>query len=255
MFGFLASIMILVFFVLVAVIAIKLYSRKGNRVMNVIDGKADRAVEDFEKSDPDAVYRTAINEKRKEIGDLNGSIRELKGVELEKNEAIDSLQKKKEELGRLIKQAVKDQDVETGTMLIEEDKKIDAEVNELRIERDTFKNESRETIAALEDSKKELKELEDNQGKANAMLKSAKIMDKITARKQGVTGNDDAVGRALVNAKTAINAAKASRATANEIRENSIDYKMEKLHDRADKSSAADEFAKMVADQNKPAEG
>jgi phage shock protein A len=223
------------------------------RIFNVLLGKTNRAVDELEKSDPDAVFTTAIEVAAKEVVEIREAAREAQGLVFAKNEEIAKLDEMLFERGKDLQLAIKQGNEAVGAKIIEDIESLKAKHAEATAELAELKNEAAMAEDALETAMKERADLEEKKKTAKQMEKTEKIISRIEDRKSGMA--DDAISTALENASDKINAVRAARASRKSVVAKSLDGEIDAMRaqEKADANKAA--FAAMVAaskEESKP---
>jgi phage shock protein A len=209
------------------------------RLSNLGQGKVDRAVEQAEKNDPDAIFRSAIVEAEKDVAELRTLSREAKGLVRTKKSEIEALENERKELKRDLALAIEKEDEELGTDLIGREERVDREIKAAKAQLEDLDKEAEITLKAFDARVQELTELREEQSKAAQMEKAHKVMSSIRDRRDGITR--DATSQALKVARDKINMIQADREATLEVGEKSLEGRREAL--RAE-SSRADQKAK-----------
>lgn len=219
------------------------------RFINVAKGKSVRAMENIEKSDPDAIFRAAIDEKAKDIADLKNLARETKGFELKETEEIAACERKLEELNTDLNFAIEQKNTELGPLIIQEIEETQGEIEVNKTEREEYAGQFEKINSALEAAKSDLNTLKKEQQEAAALEKSHKVMSSIEDRVDG-TGND-AMSKALENARTRTNSIKAAQASMGATKAASMESKRAVLREKAAAGQNADAFKALLAKSKK----
>lgn len=221
------------------------------RMSNMIKGKTDRAVENMEKTDPDAIFRAAIEEKTEDIADLKELAREAKGFEMKEDQEIAECKNRMEALKNDLNLAVEEGDEEVGSEIIGEIEEVEAEIEVNKTEKAEYGEQFKRVNTALEAAKKELETLRNEQREAAQLEKSHKVMSGINDRLDGL--GTDAMSKALTNARTRTNAIKADQAALGATKAASLASKREALRERAVGGKNKETFKAMLAKKNKKA--
>lgn len=217
------------------------------RVSNLVRGKVDRTIANAEKSDPDAIYRAAIEEKTKDLKDLQDLAREAKGLEMKEIQEIDNCNNKLVELEIDLELAVEASNEEVGTVLLEEIEDVKAELAVNKTEKEEYANQAANVIAALEAVKKDLKALKDEHVEAAQLEKSHKVMKSIADRAEGL--GTDATSTALSNARTRINGIKADQASMGATKAATLENKRKALREESATGKNKNAFKEMMKEK------
>lgn len=215
------------------------------RLLNVGKGKVGRAVEEIEKSDPDAIFRSAIEEAEKDVAELRTLSREAKGLVLSKQTEIESLKKKQKELKRDLDLALEKEDEELGSDLLEQEEQTKADIKAAEAEVIELESEADVTLKAFDARVKELRELREEQSKAAQMEKAHKVMTSIRDRRDGIVR--DATSQSLQAARQRIDTIKADRAASKEVGEASLEARREALRTESTRADSKAKFQELLA--------
>jgi phage shock protein A len=179
---------LVVLFVLLVVFLAYAKSKEGimgllGRLKNVVKGKADRAVEQAERSDPDALYRAAIQEQEQEISDLKQLSRDASGLVFQKREFVQAVEARIAELNSDLELAVEHGDEELGPKLLSQVEEQEIELEEKKVDLVEFEEEANLTMDAYNSAQEELQNLIKEHKQAAAMIKSSEVMQKISDRR------------------------------------------------------------------------
>jgi len=217
------------------------------RISNLVKGKVDRTISNAEKSDPDAIYRAAIEEKTKDLKDLQELAREAKGLEMKEIQEIDSCNSRLTALEVDLELAVETSNEEVGTALLEEIEGVKAELAVNETEKEEYANQAANVIASLEAVKKDLKALKDEHVEAAQLEKSHKVMKSIADRAEGL--GTDATSAALSNARTRINGIKADQASMGATKAATLENKRKALREEAATGKNKNAFKELMKDK------
>jgi phage shock protein A len=232
----------LIMFVIAAIIIVLLLNK---RVRNLITGKAERVMENAEKEDPDAVYRSAIKQMTSDINDLDGLADDATAMAYQVQQEMFAKRDTLKTIEGDLTLAVNAGDKEVGTALIDRRKSIMDKIAELQDRYKEYQDNADETIATKEKMVIELQELKDEYAQAATLGKADQMMDRIRKRREGIA-NDD-ISKALTSARSASMRIKAERHSEKRSAEVSLDGKIAKLRAGASSGSAASEFDALVA--------
>ncbi len=219
------------------------------RIGNLLKGKADRAVEKAEKGDSDAIFRSAIAEKEKDIKELTQMAREAKGLEMSEEQQITACKDKLDVLNMDLEAAVDVEDEALGAQLIEQIEEINAEIDINEAEKAEYNDQFNTINASLEEAKSELATLKKEHQEAAHLEKSHKIMQDIEDRKTGISNSS--TSKALENARNRINTVKASSAAMSETKAASLESKRKELREKAAAGKNTAKFQEMLSKKNK----
>jgi len=232
----------LVFIILAAIILIAIFNK---RIRSLVSGKMDRAIDQQEKGDPDAVYRSAIKKLQEDILEIRDLATEATGmvfqVEQEINSKNDTIVSLKSDLDL----AVKAGDKATGSELIERIEHLDEDIKELIERKNDYQSNADETIKSRQDMEKELQELKDEAAQAKTLGKADAMMQRIRDRKAGLAS--DEVSQALMNARAKTAEIGARRKADKTTGEASLESRIAKLRAGANNSAAGSKFDALVA--------
>ena len=219
------------------------------RIKNLINGKADRAIENAEKDDPDAIFRSAIQEEMKTIDDLRELARETKGLELSEVQQIANCKSKLEDLEQELEMALDQNDKDLGSELIMamDDVRSDIEVNEN--EKAQYAEQAKQVIDALDVATKNLETLKKEHREAQQLEKSHDVMSKVNSRLNG-TGTDN-TSIALENARNRSNAIKADQMAMGQTKKATLESKRAALREKAKMSTSISKFDEMMKNRQK----
>lgn len=223
------------------------------RAANLAEGKADKAMESLEKSDPEAVFRAAIGEGQKELAELNQMSKEVKGLEFQEKQKAENLEKEKEELKGMLETAVEQEEEDLGGEILEKIESLDERIKEHKNMSETYRKQGEDTVKMRNDKKKELDELKVEMKTASNVTKSEEIVTRIRDRKNGMA--NDAISRGLESARDKTAESKAALQANKDIEDNSIENKMAKLKEAGAKSKGKNKMAEMIAAKKAKLEG
>jgi len=226
----------------------------GKRLWALLVGKTDRAVEDEEKRDPDAVYRAVILEEENKLRQIRELVRETKGLEFSISEKITGLQKTKGELTNSLElakktavegtEADKAQAIKIGTRLVEQIDTLTAQIADQQAALTEAQKQSTEIIEARDEQEKHLTDLKAEQANAKNIIATDSILRTILDRKQGIGLSSS--DKSLENARAAVNAAKANHAgTAAEV-ETSFEHQLGAFTKQSKTAAAEEKFKAML---------
>ena len=217
----------------------------GSRLMSLVKGKANRAVENAEKSDPDAIYRAAVDNKIKEITELRVVAREVKGFEIKEDEEIADCNLRLDALKMDLDAAMSLEDAELGAELIGEIEEVEAEIEVNLAEKEEYAERAQAVINALDIAKKDLSILKKEQAEAGQMEKTHKVMSSIQDRLDGVGSDDTSI--ALENARARTRGIKADQQAMASTKAATMDSKRAALREKAAAGKNVDKFKEMMA--------
>ena len=197
------------------------------RAANLAEGKADRAMEELEKEDPEAIFRTAIKEYEQELVDLNQASKEIKGLQFEEVEKADNLKKEKAQLQTMLDVAV-EQEEELGAEILEKMESIDEQIKDHETQAKEYEIQGEDMVKMRNDKKKELDKLRVEMKQTKSTSRAAEIVGKARDRANGMT--NDAISKGLESARAKTAESKAALKADKDIQENSIENRMAKLY-------------------------
>jgi len=218
------------------------------RIGDLITGKATRAVEEAEGNDIDAVYRAAVTEARNELEEAEDLLRQAGGV-------LYGLQQKKKDQDAEMKQldlditeAMKQQNVQIGGILIQSKDKLTAEITQTEADLITAQAELQSVSQIVQEQETEVQNLVREQETAKNAVKTDSILTNIQNRKKnlGIHGNEG-----LTNVRAKVQQAKANTATMNNLHASSTQGQLEQLRKNASTSSSEDRFRQMMSGETK----
>ena len=215
------------------------------RVFNVLLGKTNRAVADLEKSDPDAVFSTAIEIAAKEVVEIREAAREAQGLVFAKNEEITGLKEMLFNRERDLQLAVKQGNEAVGVKVMADIESLKTKLADAEAELAELKNEASMAEDALETAMKERAELEDKKKTAKQMEKTERIVSRIEDRKSGMA--NDVISTALENASDKINAVRAARASRKSVVAKSLDGEIDAMRSQEKDEAGKAAFAALMA--------
>jgi len=215
------------------------------RVFNVLLGKTNRAVADLEKSDPDAVFSTAIEIAAKEVVEIREAAREAQGLVFAKNEEITGLKEMLFNRERDLQLAVKQGNEAVGVKVMADIESLKTKLADAESELAELKNEASMAEDALETAMKERAELEDKKKTAKQMEKTERIVSRIEDRKSGMA--NDVISTALENASDKINAVRAARASRKSVVAKSLDGEIDAMRSQEKDEAGKAAFAALMA--------
>ena len=215
------------------------------RVFNVLLGKTNRAVADLEKSDPDAVFSTAIEIAAKEVVEIREAAREAQGLVFAKNEEITGLKEMLFNRERDLQLAVKQGNEAVGVKVMADIESLKTKLADAESELAELRNEASMAEDALETAMKERAELEDKKKTAKQMEKTERIVSRIEDRKSGMA--NDVISTALENASDKINAVRAARASRKSVVAKSLDGEIDAMRSQEKDEAGKAAFAALMA--------
>ena len=232
-----------------AVVLVLVKKNKGGgllgRAANLAEGKADRAIEDLEKSDPEAIFRSAINETEEEVAEMNKLSKEVKGLEFQERQKVADIEEAIEDTQSMLDVALEQEEEELGSELCTKIESLEEQKAEYLKMADVYKDQAADTLALLDSKKKELDELRVEMKQASNITKSAEIINRVRDRQNGLA--NDAVSKGLSSARDKIAESKASLAADKDIEDNSTENKMAKLKKAGAANSGKNKFKEMMA--------
>jgi phage shock protein A len=232
----------LVFIILAAIILIILFNK---RIRNLLSGKVDRAIDQQEKGDPDAIYRSAIKKLQSDILEIRDLSTEATGMVFQVQQDLNSKKDTIEVLKTDLQLAVTAGDKQTGSELIERIEHLEEDIKDLEERQNDYQSNADETIKSRQDMEKELQDLKDEYAQSKTLGKADAMMQRIRDRKAGLAS--DEVSTALMNARAKTAEINARRKADKTTGEASLESRIAKLRAGANTSAAGDKFDALVA--------
>lgn len=240
--------LLLIIAVIILVLVKKKNGKGGNllgRAANLAEGKADRAMENLEKTDPEAVFRAAILETESEVSEMNQLSKEITGLEYQERQKIKNIETKITNINDMITVAVDQDNEEMGIKLYSQLDSLEEEKEDTEKLMKTYEDQAKETLELLNSKVEELEELKVEMKQATNITRSAEIINKVRDRQKGLT--NDAVTKGLNSVREKVAESKASLAADKHIKEKSNEGKMEKLRKAGAAKAGKNRFAAMMA--------
>jgi phage shock protein A len=221
----------------------------AGRVGNVVEGKLDRAVEGLEESDPDAVFRSAINDAEREIESLYEVEREMTGLAFQEKESINDLEGQVESLKEAVDAAAEQENEELGVKCLSEIESIEEEIEGHKEQHKLYSEQAEETGKLRKERMEAKKELEKQSKTANNLQQAAEVVDRVNKAKAGISNTS--IDRSLEIAKKTISKSKATLHASKSAEANSTEAQIEKLKKDGANSASKKKFKEMMAAKKK----
>lgn len=214
------------------------------RILGLGKGKLDRAVNEAESKDVDAVYRNAIGAERKQAKEINDLHRETLGLVFQAQDKGEKLKAEMKGLERDLETAKAAQDMILGPIIVEKIDELAEEFAAVQKEHATLQKEAVEISKAADKQEQAVEQLEKQWKSATSALKADQVLKQIAERKKGLA--TDGSSEALRNIQNKVNEARAGRKATLASEEQSLDARLAKLREQSSKNTSASRFAEML---------
>lgn len=221
-----------------------------DRMANLWNGFWSLWISNKEKSNPEAVYEAALDERIRKHGDLKKAV---SGIVYLRNKVSNELEQKEKELKEVNAQlpvALEQGDDEVALLLLQRKNELEKAVEGLRIELDKVNKQAEEAKSALVQFQAEIGKLKRERDEMIAKKATAEARIKIQESLDGLSTDADI--KALEGVREHIHQLQAQADVGSEIKNNSLDERLKAIKGRTADVAARgqlDELKRQMAAQ------
>jgi len=227
-----------------------------SRVTNVWKGILALFVSDYESSNAEAVYESAIEERIKRHRDLKKAV---SGIVYLRNKLQGELEEKQKSLADITQQlpiAIEEGEDEAALVLIQKKDELVVQIAEIQAELEKVSIQAEEAKAGLISFQGEIEKLKREKHEMLAKKANAEARIQIQETLDGLSTEADI--RALDNVREGINKLQAEAEVGEEVSDSDLDSKLAEIKEKTATASARsqlDEMKKQMAAQKAAQEG
>ncbi len=225
-------------------------------VANLWNGFWSLFISNVEKQNPDVVYQAAIDERLRQYGDLKKAVTDIVYL---RNKTSGELEAREKELAELLPQipvAVESGDDEVALVLLQRKDELEKRIADGRAELEKIVTQAESAKQSLVSFQGSIEKLKRERDEMLAKKATADAQIKIQETLAGLSPDADI--RALDNVREAIHKRQAAADIGAEIKNDSLDAKLENIRKQTGSATARaklDEMKKQMAAQKAAAEG
>lgn len=219
------------------------------RIGNLLRGFASLFIADIEKANPGIAYENAINQRSIQYSKLKEAASAIIRRRDQLSTELVSARKELVDIDNQLQAAIRTENRELGTILLQKQKSIASKVERLEEEVAKAVKQSDDVKASLNEVMASIHQLKEERDDKLAQIQSANARIKIQEQLDGISLDADI--KALDNVREHINNKIAEADLGDELKENDIDAKLKKLRQQAGQITAESEFDALLNAQKK----
>jgi phage shock protein A len=222
------------------------------RIANFISGFFYSLIGSAEENNPAIAYESAIQSMIKKQADLKKAVSSIILLRNKTEADLEDKKSKLEEVDSMLETALDDGDDESAVILLEEKETLEDTIERLEVDFADIEGQADEAMNALNQYIEEIKKLKKEKERMVAENEIAITQSQIASQLDGLSLDADV--QALQKAREGVGKRKAQADVDRELRNNSIDTKLDKIRKRAGNTKAKkrlEEMKAMRASKNK----
>ena len=216
-----------------------------SRIANFFSGLFHSIIGNAEQNNPEIAYESAIQNMIQKQGDLKKAVSSIIMLRNKTEAELAEKREKLEEVDAMLETALDDGDDESAVILLEQKESLEDSVAKLEADYANIETQAEESMDALNQYREEIKKLKKEKEEMIARDKVAATQSQIAEQLDGLSLDADI--QALQNARDGIHKRIAQADVDRELRNNSIDNKLDKIKQRSGNTKAKKKLAALKA--------
>lgn len=206
------------------------------RFFNFIKGTFGLAISDMENSNPEAVYESAIEERKTKYAQLTKAVSGIVYLRNKLQQDLEGKEKKLKEVNAMLPVAIESGDDEVATTLLTQQEELEGQITEIRAELDKVTTQAEEAKKGLQEFQAEIEKLKREKAAMLAKKATAEARIKIQSTLDGMSTDADI--KALDNVRESINKLHAEADVQGELKGASLDSKLAAIREKTANAGA-----------------